>query len=526
MDSTTIILNNEILYEHFGAASLNAIKVIETAKKFNTFDAHFITKQVGFSFRFVCDVIGYLSASTADNLTVSVDFTRYEHVLLKEFSKIIETFGYNNADYDHISATSETIIQRVSLLFNLHDCAFCNILFLGDHDLTSIAYALLRKKIYPTVNSIIYVVDIDEVVLKFIQEVSDNKNLNIVTLYSDFRYSFPNFLKGTADIIFTDPPYTPEGIKVFLKRAIEASKKNNFSIAYLCYKTAETSPKLGILVQKEILKMGLYIYSLHPNFNEYTAAEAIGYRSDLYSLMFTPQSYSLIKVEDCYNDEIYTHGNAAIESKKDYSSFLTALQLYLENMNLLNYILISATIKKTQADKVNIRYNSAHKFVSHKIAGKYSIPTDFIPLFHIDDPRNFASCRLLLLTGCEKFVVVVPVEKYGYFNANLITIILKIAYDNSVIKDSNGFRFVQFKTKKRFQTLSEQIFASMLLNPRATVKNSFVGAATKILNITKNEARTIFAKFTFGLRLESALMYECPMECINKFYAELGIAYN
>lgn len=63
--------------------------------------------------------------------------------LIGEMDIIIKQFNYSDANLDHISATAETCSKRAFYLYENFDAERINILFLGDHDLTSIAFALL-----------------------------------------------------------------------------------------------------------------------------------------------------------------------------------------------------------------------------------------------------------------------------------------------------------------------------------------------------------------------------------------------
>ena len=60
-------------------------------------------------------------------------------------------------------------------------------------------------------------------------------------------------------MIFTDPPYTAEGIGVFISKANQMIKKNAFSSLLICYKSAEQSNGLGIQVQRVINRVCIFV---------------------------------------------------------------------------------------------------------------------------------------------------------------------------------------------------------------------------------------------------------------------------
>ena len=66
------------------------------------------------------------------------------------------------------------------------------------------------------------VVDIDEQLLAFIDKTARERDWNIKTYFADLRLELPASLETHFDLIFTDPPYSPAGVKLFLQRNIAA----------------------------------------------------------------------------------------------------------------------------------------------------------------------------------------------------------------------------------------------------------------------------------------------------------------
>lgn len=118
--------------------------------------------------------------------------------------------------FDQFTTTIETTAKRAALLDFLGDIRAKRVLFLGDDDFTSVATANIKSA------KDIAVVDIDERILDSIGAISDELNLGIKRVKHDLRKPTPIDLKGKFDIVFTDPPYTPEGIRLFVSRAVEA----------------------------------------------------------------------------------------------------------------------------------------------------------------------------------------------------------------------------------------------------------------------------------------------------------------
>lgn len=226
--------------------------------------------------------------------------------------------------FDQFYATEETIKKRIELISDYSNLyTIDSIIFLGDDDLTSVFLGLnsIFKKIL--------VLDIDEEILNLIETISKENNLNIKTLKYDLRnplniiyeeikkFCSPNF-------IFFDPPYTPNGARIWLIRALEillgkGRNKKRKSLKFLknkfifmCYGYTDKSPERGMKVQKIIDSLGLIIQEKFRKFNKYTGAETINNESDLYVLQPTP-FVNLTEIDKLrtqhFKDKIYTWEN-------------------------------------------------------------------------------------------------------------------------------------------------------------------------------------------------------------------------
>lgn len=203
-------------------------------------------------------------------------------------------------DYDHFICTIETKIKRVEKLLTDNILFNQSILFVGDNDLTSIALALVNLPMR------ICVVDIDRELLTFIKKISDEKKLNIETFESDLTNEFPKHLTGGFDIVFSDPPYTPNGFMTFLDSAIRSLLlRGGETLIYACYGTSERSPEKFLPIQEAINKFNLEIREVLYKFNYYTGAESIGNSSNLYILKPTEKTKSIksISKERFYTNE-------------------------------------------------------------------------------------------------------------------------------------------------------------------------------------------------------------------------------
>jgi len=221
---------------------------------------------------------------------------------------------------DQFYATEETVLKRAILLGNLPDISQKKLIFLGDDDLTSVAFALFFKA------EEIMVVDIDKRILELINMISQKENLQIKTFEHDLKTPLPKSEFKRYDIAFFDPPYTPYAINTWLIRAIEATltagpdyKKKKPEVLsrkkyIMCYGYTDRETERGLKIQTIITSLGLIIQEKIRDFNNYYGAESIGNKSDLYVLQPTPKVN--IKKIDIARSQFYTGGKFIHEEKK------------------------------------------------------------------------------------------------------------------------------------------------------------------------------------------------------------------
>jgi len=236
-------------------------------------------------------------------------------IKLKEFLEKYRPFRPKpKREYDQFLATEETLIKRVLILENLINERIKEILFLGDDDLTSLAFSLLKSTDF---NVNVMVVDIDKDILNFINFVSEKENFKIGTYNYDLKYPLPKDKFKNFNLVFTDPPYTPSALELWLTRCLESSLESGsnkkrkrpeiLSSKYyvICYGYTEKETEKGLKIQGIITKLGLVIQEKIRDFNNYYGAKSISSKSDLYILQPTPK-INLRKI-DIERTKFYTH---------------------------------------------------------------------------------------------------------------------------------------------------------------------------------------------------------------------------
>lgn len=229
-----------------------------------------------------------------------------EIIELKEaLNKIFINRPQVDVTIDQSKCTVDTAIKRAVLCLRNSALIGKKILCLGDDDLVSIALGFLLKKLFNDTKyskTEIFVVDIDDRILNYISTISKEEKLPISCKSIDLRMPLPEDFKGQFDCIFTDPPYTLQGMNLFLSRGVEALKNQNGLNIFLSY--AHKSPEFELNMQKYFVDMGLTISEILTSFNAYDGAQIIGSTGQMIILKTTKSSRALIK--EHYKELIYT----------------------------------------------------------------------------------------------------------------------------------------------------------------------------------------------------------------------------
>ncbi|WP_295145579.1 bis-aminopropyl spermidine synthase family protein [Saccharopolyspora sp.] len=227
---------------------------------------------------------------------------------IDEMDRLIAAAPRGRQALDHVSATAETVVRRALWLDATFDLSGAQLLCAGDHDLTSLAVAQVNTGVAITV------VDVDERILEFIDEQARRRGLNIRCLFADFRFGFPSAAKESADLLITDPPYTPEGVALFLSRGLASLRDRELGRLVLAYGFGERQPTLGLKVQRAIQELHLVYEAILPDFNSYAGAQAVGSASDLYVCRPTSRTWKAFDAPARSSaPNIYTHGAQSLE---------------------------------------------------------------------------------------------------------------------------------------------------------------------------------------------------------------------
>jgi predicted methyltransferase len=228
--------------------------------------------------------------------------------VLRVMQQVIAEAPAAKSCLDHVQATPETAVRRALWLNSTYDLRGATLLCLGDHDLTSLAVG----QVAPSAR--IVVADVDERTLEYIDQWAARLQLDIRGFVSDFRVWLAESATKCADLVFTDPPYTPEGLTLFSARALQSLANQEHGRVVVAYGYSDRQPTLGLQGQSAAHRLGLAAEEQLRAFNRYNGAQAVGSASDLY--VWRPTSRSWRQVDGVLADmqtNIYTRGGQSLE---------------------------------------------------------------------------------------------------------------------------------------------------------------------------------------------------------------------
>jgi S-adenosylmethionine decarboxylase proenzyme len=226
-----------------------------------------------------------------DPLPENFDSTIRE--LPEEFSYINEVKSYlenrPNPEFslDQSHADFPTVLKKTLYLLKKGDIEGRRIIFLGDDDFISLAVGLTKLA------NEITVVDIDDRILDYLSKSASKLSIrNFRVLHHDLRETIPKNIINKFDVVIMDPPYTNEGLRLFLKRAKQVLKSNiNVDgrkypvVGKKCVLSfGNKPPNETQKLQLSIIDHGFIINEMLPDFNHYKGASIIGQFSHLYYL--------------------------------------------------------------------------------------------------------------------------------------------------------------------------------------------------------------------------------------------------
>ncbi|MFI1705766.1 GNAT family N-acetyltransferase [Streptomyces griseoruber] len=202
---------------------------------------------------------------------------------------------------DQSHCTAETKVRRVLALLTAGALPGGSLLLVGDDDLVSLAVAVVGDVLGGPIVERVTVVDISAEILDYIQKVAGGLGTRVETVRHDLRQPLPEHLHGQHDVAMTDPPYTPEGARLFLSRAVEGLRPGPAHSVFFSF--GGKSPDEMLEVQREIMALGLVTNGYIRNFNEYEGSGILGGVGFFQQLLTTTSTASR---QGDYSGPLYT----------------------------------------------------------------------------------------------------------------------------------------------------------------------------------------------------------------------------
>lgn len=248
---------------------------------------------------------GGLNRSLYQALILDEEWAKERSEIRVELERLFSQRPAANVQIDQSKCTPETSLRRAILCLREHALIGKRILCVGDDDLVSVSIGLLLARLFPAgghTATQVDVLDIDTRFLDYIEAIAREREFPIQCMPWDLRDPLPANLRGQYDCFFTDPPYTLQGMELFVSRGIQALKQIKGLPIFLSF--AHKSPAFMLNMQREFVRMGLTISSNYPRFNAYEAAEMIANRSQMLVLRTTEET--MPSYPEAFNEALYT----------------------------------------------------------------------------------------------------------------------------------------------------------------------------------------------------------------------------
>ncbi|GKQ35459.1 hypothetical protein ALMP_20020 [Streptomyces sp. A012304] len=193
---------------------------------------------------------------------------------VRRLRALMESGPAADMSIDQSHCTPETKVRRVLALLASGALPGGSLLLIGDDDLVSLAVAVVGDVLGSPIVERVTVVDISPEILGYIQKVSAGLGTRVETVEHDLRHPLPAELHDGFDVAMTDPPYTPEGARLFLSRAVEGLRPGPAHSVFFSF--GGKSPDEMLEVQREIMALGLVTNGYIRNFNEYEGSGILG----------------------------------------------------------------------------------------------------------------------------------------------------------------------------------------------------------------------------------------------------------
>ena len=238
------------------------------------------------------------------DVTSILDLPESVAPLVFRFAEIADHRPDADVSLDQSHATAETAIRRAVYLFEHDAIEGRSLLFLGDDDLTSVAVGLLAVELNIRPRNVT-VLDVDDRLVTFLSKSSPSgvspAGCPVDTMLHDLRHPIPESMVGRFDVFFTDPPYTIEGLRLFVDRGVRALRPEVGKLGFICF--GRKSPLETVAIGRTLADLNLASVEIVPDFNRYDGAQLLAGSSQMIRTVYAGQGGG---PDEVYDGPLYT----------------------------------------------------------------------------------------------------------------------------------------------------------------------------------------------------------------------------
>lgn len=204
---------------------------------------------------------------------------------------------------DQAPCTPETAVLRAMAMHEAGALEGREILLLGDDDSLSLAVSLLGRAIGAKPRRLT-VLELDPARVAQLESAAQRHDYRVEIVPHDLRDPLPADLHRRFDVFQTDPPYTVDGMSLFVSRGIEGLYREPGLPGFLSF--GDLAPDDMLDIQARLTEMGLVATRIRPSFNTYAGASILGSVGQLVELRTTRRTRALTDAEQSFTSPIYT----------------------------------------------------------------------------------------------------------------------------------------------------------------------------------------------------------------------------
>ncbi|KAB0681869.1 bis-aminopropyl spermidine synthase family protein [Aureimonas leprariae] len=174
---------------------------------------------------------------------------------------------------DQAPCTAETAVRRAEAMFAAGAVEGRRIALIGDDDSMSVAIPAVAGAFGGPPREIV-VFEIDAARCEQLAAAAGHTGAPVRVVRHDLREPLPEACRGRFDLFVTDPPYTLEGMELFVSRGLEAMREEVGLPAFLSYGDLAAPDQLALL--RCVTALGLAPTRIRPSFNRYAGASILG----------------------------------------------------------------------------------------------------------------------------------------------------------------------------------------------------------------------------------------------------------